>query len=42
MYERLRKLYRAGKIGETELQNAVEIGWITQAQMDLIISENQD
>lgn len=32
MYETLKRLYKNGKIGETELDVAVTKGWITQAQ----------
>ena len=39
MFERLRRLYHEGKIHEEELQNAVEMGWITEEQMEQIIHE---
>jgi len=39
MYERLKRLYREGKIDKTGLANAVEKGLITQEQMDQIIKE---
>lgn len=40
MYARLKRLYKAGKLDELGLQNAVALGWITQEQMDEIIAEN--
>lgn len=37
MYERLKRLYRNGKINENGLEKAVTKGWITKEQMDEII-----
>lgn len=39
MFERLRRLYAAGRLDETGLTAAVARGWITQAEADLILSE---
>jgi len=41
-YERLKRLYNAGRITQEGLQNAVSKGIITQAQMDEIIRGNAD
>ena len=38
MLERLTALYRAGKIGAAELDNAVARGWITAEQRDAIVA----
>lgn len=38
MFNRLKRLYEQGKIGEEELTNAVEKGWITEEQKDEIIN----
>lgn len=40
MFERLRRLYREGRLTVEGLQNAVLKGWITAEEMDLIIREN--
>jgi hypothetical protein len=37
MFDRLKRLYTTGKIGDTELQNAVALGWITEEQYALIV-----
>lgn len=37
MLEFLKIQYKMGKIGEQELEKAVEKGWITREQMDLIM-----
>ena len=37
MFERLKRLYRNGKINENGLEKAVTKGWITKEQMDEII-----
>lgn len=42
MFERLRRLYREGKIDESGLESAVEKGWITEEQKNQIMSENQE
>ena len=39
MYNRLKALYRSGKISEQQLSIAVTKGWITEAQKREIISE---
>ncbi|MFS1511335.1 XkdX family protein [Chengkuizengella sp. SCS-71B] len=36
MFQTLKRLYDAGRLNETGLQNAVDKGWITQAQFNLI------
>lgn len=38
MYERLYRLYKAGKITETGLRAAVTKGWITEEEYEQIIS----
>lgn len=40
MFERLRRLYREGRINEAGIWNAVEKGWITKEQAEQILSEN--
>lgn len=40
MYERLYRLYRDGKISESELQKAVAKGWITEEQYESIVSQD--
>ena len=40
MFERLKRLYRAGKINEAGLRYWVEQGAITQEQMDEIMRGN--
>ena len=42
MFERLRRLYREGKIDEEALENAVVKGWITEEQKLEILSENEE
>ena len=42
MYERLKRLYREGKIDEQGLENAVAKGWITQEQADEIMGDAQE
>ncbi len=37
MFNRLRRLYAIGKIGDTGLRNAVALGWITEEQYVLIV-----
>lgn len=39
MFERLKKLYKEGRIDEKGLQNAVNKGLITEEQMKEIIAE---
>ncbi|MFS1511762.1 XkdX family protein [Chengkuizengella sp. SCS-71B] len=36
MFQTLKRLYDAGRLNEAGLQNAVNKGWITQAQFNLI------
>ena len=36
MFERLKRLYDAGQLDETGIENAVKKGWITQEQADEI------
>ncbi len=38
MFNRLKRLYLEGKIGEEELNSAVQKGWITEEQKDEIIN----
>lgn len=38
MFEFLKRKYQEGKIGNIELSQAVEKGWITQEQMNEIVS----
>ena len=38
MFERLKRLYAEGKIGEANIKNAVTLGWITQEQADEILN----
>lgn len=40
MFERLFRLYKEGRITEKDLDNAVEKGWITEEQKELIIASN--
>lgn len=40
MFERLKRLYKEGKITIEDLDNAVSKGWITEEQKELIISSN--
>ncbi len=40
MFERLKILYKSGRLKETHLSKAVSKGWITEAQKDEIISDN--
>ena len=42
MFERLKRLYNEGKIGEAELNNAVAKGWITEEQKDIIMGVNEE
>lgn len=36
MYDRLKRLYETGRIDSAGLQNAVDKGWITEAQKEEI------
>lgn len=38
MFERLKRLYKEGRISEAGIWNAVEQGWITAEQAEEIIS----
>ena len=40
MYEKLKELYRQGRITEEGLRNAINKGWITEAEMETILREN--
>ena len=40
MFDRLKKLYNEGRITEVGLQNAVEKGWITQEEYNIIIASD--
>ena len=40
MYKRLKKLYLAGRLNDTGLENAVTRGWITEDQKAEIIEAN--
>lgn len=42
MFNRLKRLYEQGKIGETELEHAVAKGWITEEQKAEIMGENTE
>lgn len=39
MFERLKRLYQEGQIKEEALHNAVTKGWITEDQVEEILSE---
>lgn len=39
MFDRLRTLYRAGRLDDTGLQAAVARGWISPDDADLILAE---
>jgi hypothetical protein len=39
MFNRLKRLYDRGKIGDAELDNAVTLGWITAEQYAEIVAE---
>lgn len=38
MFERIRRLYQAGRLGETGLREAVRRGWISREQAEEIRS----
>ena len=40
MFDRLSKLYKDGRITEVGLQNAVDIGWITREEYNIIIASD--
>ena len=42
MFERLKRLYNAGKLDETAIRNAVTKGWLTEAQAEEILSPRSD
>lgn len=42
MFDRLKRLYAAGKISVAELQNAVTLGWISEAQYEEIINGDEN
>lgn len=37
MYNRLKRLYEAGRLTQEQIRNAVDLGWITQAEYEDII-----
>lgn len=39
MYENIKRLYKEGKLSLTGLQNAVNKGWITEEQLNMIVKE---
>lgn len=41
MFERLKRLYKEGKITVEDLDAAVEKGWITEEEKEIIISSNK-
>ena len=41
MFERLKRLYNAGKLDEQGILNAVAKGWITQEQAQEILSPQE-
>ena len=41
MFERLKRLYKEGKLDKTGIENAVAKGWITQEQADEITGEEE-
>ncbi len=42
MFERLKRLYDAGKLDAAGIQNAVAKGWITAEQAQLILSREDN
>lgn len=38
MFERLKRLYNAGKLDEAGIRNAVAKGWLTQEQAEEILN----
>lgn len=38
MFDRLARLYKAGKLTEESLHNAIDKGWITEEQYQQIIT----
>lgn len=42
LFNRLKKLYMAGRLTEAGLENAVLKGWITEEQKTAIIAEKAD
>ena len=41
MFERLKRLYNAGKLDETAIRAAVAKGWLTEAQADEILNPKE-
>lgn len=41
-FERVRKLWREGKLTEAGLDKAVRLGWITEEEKALILAENEE
>lgn len=42
MFERLKRLYLEGKLDENGIRKAYEIGWITEEEMNEILSSKED
>ena len=42
MFERLKRLYNAGQLDETSIENAVKKGWITEEQAHEITNSKND
>lgn len=42
MYNRLKKLYLAGRLNDTGLENAVAKGWITEEQKAEIVEAKKE
>lgn len=42
MYERLKKLYKEGRLTEAALKNAVKKGWITENEMKEIMAAKNE
>lgn len=41
-FEKIRELYRAGRLTENGLDKAVRLGWITEEEKQLILAENEE
>ena len=42
MYKRLKRLYQQGRLTDEALQTAVERGWITEDEKEIIASKPKD
>ena len=42
MFERLKRLYNAGKLDEAAIQAAVAKGWLTEAQAEEILNPTEE